>query len=316
MSTGIASISQRVESATRLTDAVRSATPPFPRSAKIELVARCDFDCFFCASSKHPRAAADMSQESFQRIALRLRRLGVAELGLFYLGESFLCDWLPDAVRYAKEVCGYPYVFLTTNGYTATPKRVRECMESGLDSLKFAFNWCGPDQFEAVTRRPQEHYLTVLANLRAARTARDEVEQANGHRCALYASSLVYDARQPGRMAGALAGIEPLVDEHYWLPLLGHRGLPGEGGCTAAVPVKALPCSPLFTEAHVTADGRLSACPLDASPRFQVGDLEHDTLTLTHAWRSPAFQALREAHLKGDVRGTVCSKCIAYGASE
>ena len=108
------SISQRVEVATRLTDKMRSARPPFPRSAKIELVPRCDLDCFFCASHKHPRTAADMSQESFQRIAVQLRRLGVEELGLFYIGESFLCDWLPDAVRYAKDVCRFPYVFLTT----------------------------------------------------------------------------------------------------------------------------------------------------------------------------------------------------------
>ena len=307
------SITQRIESVTLLAGAVETATPPFPRAAKVELVARCDFDCFFCASSRHPRVTADMSQESFQRVALRLRRLGVEEIGLFYIGEPFLCEWLPDAVRYARQVCGFSHVFVTTNGYAATRARVSVCMQSGLDSLKFAFNWCSADQFCAVTRRASEDYGVVLANLRSARKVRDEVEHETGHRCALSASSLAYGASQAARMAPVLAEIAPLVDEHYWLPLLGHAGFSGERTRAGAAPVKPLPCRALFTVAHVTADGQLSACPLDASPRFHMGDVER--APYTHAWRSPAFQALREAHLKRDVRNTVCSQCIAYGDS-
>ena len=30
------------------------------------------------------------------------------------------------------------------------------------------------------------------------------------------------------------------------------------------------------------------------------------------AWNAPAFVKLREAHLKKDVRGTVCENCVAY----
>lgn len=307
------SISQRAALAVPLNREQHSTTPPFPRSAKIELTSRCDFHCFFCAAHKHPRTDVDMTRKAFERIARRLRQLGVAELGLFHIGESFLCEWLPEAVRYAKEICGYPYVFLTTNGLAATPGRVRACMKAGLDSLKFAFNWCGAEQFQAVTGRSFERYHAVVANLVSARSVRDEVEQATGHRCALYASSLAYNDAQRRRMADVLDGIKALVDEHYWLPLLGHNGLPGAPDCEGPVPVKRLPCRQLFTQAHVTADGRLSACPLDASPRFHMADLACDTLTL--AWHSPAFQRLRDAHLKRDVSGTACSSCIAYGDS-
>lgn len=35
------------------------------------------------------------------------------EIGLFYLGESFLYRGLPEAIRYARHECGYPCVFLT-----------------------------------------------------------------------------------------------------------------------------------------------------------------------------------------------------------
>jgi radical SAM protein with 4Fe4S-binding SPASM domain len=71
-----------------------------------------------------------------------------------------------------------------------------------------------------------------------------------------------------------------------------------------------LPCWALFTEAHVTCEGKLSACSLDASPRFHMADLT--TTPFREAWHETRLQALRAAHLAGVVHGTVCEKCIAY----
>ena len=304
------SISKRAGAVRTLPAALQTPIPAFPRSAKVELTARCDLQCVFCAAHKHPGSGEDMSPYLYRQIASRLRHLGVTDLGLFYIGESFLCDWLPEAIAYAKKVCGYPRVFLTTNGLSATPERVRECMAAGLDSLKFAFNWADPDQFEDVTGRSRRRYHTILEHLAAARRIRDEIEKNTGHRCALTASSLVYDANQQTRMARVLAEIKPLVDEHYWLPLFGPGApldtiQPRTGGVG-----KPLPCSTLFTELHVTHDGYLSACSLDGSPRFHMGNLKNDSLG--RLWHSAAFQRLRRAHLNGNVRGTVCEKCISY----
>ena len=168
-------ITRRVEGVRTLHARHRTVAPPIPRSAKIELTARCDFGCYFCASHTRPRNKADMTWDLYLRLARELRDSGVEQLGLFYIGESFLCDWLPDAIRYAKEVCGYPYVFLTTNGLRATPDRVRECMLSGLDSLKFAFNWANPAEFQGVTGIPASKYASVVRNLQAARSIRDDL---------------------------------------------------------------------------------------------------------------------------------------------
>jgi hypothetical protein len=43
---------------------------------------------------------------------------------------------------------------------------------------------------------------------------------------------------------------------------------------------------------------------------FVVGDL--NTQSFMEAWNSEAFQTVRAAHLRKDVRGTVCEKCVAY----
>ena len=43
-----------------------------------------------------------MDEGFFRRIVREMREAGVEELGVFYLGESFLCPWLAEAIRYAK----------------------------------------------------------------------------------------------------------------------------------------------------------------------------------------------------------------------
>jgi MoaA/NifB/PqqE/SkfB family radical SAM enzyme len=316
-------ITPRIDAITRIPDSHRCVKPPVPPSVKIELTARCDFRCFFCASHARLRKKSDMTWEFYTRIVREMREAGVEELGVFYLGESFILSWLPDAIHFAKKECGYPYVFLTTNGRLATPERVRACIESGLDSLKFSFNFGDAEQFESVTGVKGSEFGTLIDNIRGARQVRDEVEAATGHRCGLYASSIRYDGSQAVRMQRAVEQIVPYVDEHYWLPLYGQAGF--TSGARGTTPVagnqgrvgalrKPLPCWSLFTEGHITYDGYLSACCFDHDGRFHMGDLSKESFM--EAWQSEAFQALRQANLNEDVSGTVCEKCIAYDAAE
>lgn len=312
-------ITEKVDRITNLTAAYRVAKPPVPPSVKIELTARCDFKCFFCASAMRLRQKSDMSQEFYTRIVKEMRDLGVEELGVFYLGESLLCPWLEDAIRYAKKDCAYPYVFLTTNGRLATPARIEACMRAGLDSLKFSYNCSGPEQFQEVTGLKAEEFHTVVRHIKEARRVRDAVEAETGHHCGLFVSSIKYDGEQLTRMQDAVEDILPFVDEHYWLPLYGQAGLTsGAKGTTPTAGNQGrigalrppLPCWALFTAGHITYDGHLSACCFDHDGRFNMGDL-HD-MSFMDAWHSQKFQELRQANLDEDVAGTVCENCIAY----
>lgn len=67
MNQRINSITARIDRITLLTDNYRSPTPPVPKSVKIELTARCDFQCFFCASAMRPRKKSDMSRDFYTR---------------------------------------------------------------------------------------------------------------------------------------------------------------------------------------------------------------------------------------------------------
>src|SRR5512132_1816499 len=185
---GMETITQRSDAVTGIPAAYRYEKLPAPRSVKIELTSNCNYRCGFCAHRLRMKQRDDMDPALYRRLVDEMLAAGVEELGLFFIGESFLCEWLPDAIRYAKDK-GMGYVFLTTNGSLATPEKVKECMEAGLDSLKFAMNYADSEQFVEIANVKPKYFRTAVENLIEARKVRDR----GGFKCKLYASSIQYD---------------------------------------------------------------------------------------------------------------------------
>ncbi len=312
-------ITQRIDAVTRIPEEYRGTALPAPRSVKIELTSDCNYRCGFCAHRLRMKKTDEMDFGLYKRLVDEMLAAGVEELGVFFIGESFICSWLPDAIRYAK-TRGMPYVFITTNGSLATPERVRACMEAGLDSLKFSMNYADAEQFREIANVKGKLFRESVDNLKAARKVRDE----GGFKCGLYASSIQYDGEQQVRMLALVDEIKPYLDEHYWLPLysmgslatqreeeLGYRPIAGNQGRIGALR-EPLPCWSAFTEGHITHDGKLSACCFDAGDKWTMADLTQ--VPFMEGWNSQAFQALRAAHLRKDVKGTICESCVAYNS--
>jgi MoaA/NifB/PqqE/SkfB family radical SAM enzyme len=312
-----AMITQRIDAITRIPPEYRSDRLPAPRSVKIELTSNCNYRCGFCAHRLRMKERDDMDPALYRRLVGEMLAAGVEELGMFFIGESFLCDWLPEAIAYAKS-SGMKYVFLTTNGSLATPSKVQACMQAGLDSLKFSMNYADVVQFAQIANVKSSYFNASIRNLIAARAVRDD----GGFKCGLYASSIQYDGEQQKRMMQLVEEIKPYVDEHYWLPLysmgslatrreeeLGYRPIAGNQGRLAALR-EPLPCWSAFTEGHITFDGKLSACCFDAGDKWTMADLTK--VSFMEGWNSEPFMKLRQAHLRRDVKGTICEDCVAY----
>jgi hypothetical protein len=124
-------------------------------------------------------------------------------------------------------------------------------------------------------------------------------------------------------MADAIAKIEPYVDELYALPLYSQADLVGAGekardwrptaGNRGRLDAMSdpIPCWSIFADGHITWGGRLSACFFDHDGRFDMDDLI--TTPFLEVWNSRRFQALRHAHLEGDVRSAACKTSSAQG---
>jgi len=304
------SITERLDAITAIPSEYRATVLPAPKSVKIELSADCNYACNFCVRSVRS-GAGQMDRKFYSWLIRELAQAGVEEVGLFYIGESFLCKWLPGAIREAKEA-GIQYVFITTNGSAATSERVNACMAAGLDSLKFSLNYADPAQLAAVANVKPGNFDRTLHNLRAARRIRDEHE----YRCRIYASSIAFDGEQGAKMRTLVQSILPLVDEHYWLPLFSMdganegkprvQGNPGRLGNMR----DPLPCFAVTT-GHVTHEGKLSACCFGVGVDDTLVMADLTKVDFKTGWNSTEFQHLRAAHLARDVTGTPCQDCIA-----
>lgn len=119
--------------------------PPMPQSLNIELNSTCNQSCVFCPfhgkyapnkpfltamKKKDAMALIDMAQEY---------GIGKKEIGFYLAGEAFLYKDLPEIISYAKKA-GFTYTFITTNGAFATPDRMKEVLDAGLDSIRISIN--------------------------------------------------------------------------------------------------------------------------------------------------------------------------------
>jgi MoaA/NifB/PqqE/SkfB family radical SAM enzyme len=315
-------ITDRIDNITNISEEYRKSFLPAPKSVKIELTGRCNYACSFCARSDMLRIQKDMDRDLFERLLLEMREAGVEEIGLFYLGESFLLKWLPEAIHFAKHVAKFPYVFLTTNGSLSTPKKMEACFRAGLDSLKFSLNYADVDQFVDIARVKPKLFEKMMTNIKAAKDVRDKVFEDTGHSCGLYASYIKYDDDQMRKMEELVYALTPFLDEIYPLPLYNQSGLVtdeekrrgwgitagnrGRLGCM----VDPIPCWALFTEGHITWNGELNGCCFGHTDALEMGDLK--TTPFMEAWNSDKFKELRQAHLDKNIKGTACEFCIAY----
>ncbi len=314
-------ITEKIDNITRIPAEYMNSVLPAPKSVKIEISPRCNYRCGFCAlRTREVQPKWDMDFDLFKRITKEMREAGVEEVGVFYLGESFMnARLLVDCVKYLKSELNMPYVFLTSNASMSFPEAVEECMAAGLDSLKWSCNASDEEQFKEIMGVSAKLFHQSFVNIEAAWNIREQ----KGYKTGLYASSIHYDNEQDDKMSELLKEkVIPFVDQHYWLPLysmgafatqreaeLGYKPTAGNQGRLEALR-DPLPCWSAFTEGHVTAEGKLSACCFDANSNWTMGDLTQ--VSFMDAWNSPQFVALRDAHLKKDVTGTVCEQCVAY----
>ena len=311
-------ISARIDAVTHIPAAYLKESCPAPKSVKIELTNRCNYACSMCGIRGREKAGKDdIDWGLFTRATREMRDAGVEEIGLFYIGESTLSPaLLVDALKHCKRL-GFPYVFLTTNGSLLNPMLAGELMENGLDSLKFSIN-ATHDQFKEAMGVKPKLLESALNNLKAAY----ELREKNGYRTKIYASSIQFHGDQQAAMEAMLSErVVPYVDEHYWLPLFSEmqsplaekneaRGWKANAGNQGRLDNlrSPLPCWAVFREGHLRVDGGLSACCFGADDKFDMGNLNDQSFM--EAWNSGAFQALRKAHLSGDVHNTPCESCI------
>jgi len=287
-----------------------SGTPPPPAFVRLDLsTPETNRD------GRHPGARATrMSWSFFSRIASEIEQASPDELVLANLRDAGQCTWIGEAVRFAKDCCAFPHVVLQTDVLSTSPAQVGTAIAAGLDCLVLSFNVACRSWRERTAARLADDPDCLRRPLEQALLAREAQRRAGGRRCLVYVSQLGARRRPGDVIDRAIAELAQLADHDYveWLPEAQDLvGVPWEEPA-GAMAARRCHCWTPFTEAHVTADGFLSACRHDYFGSAHVANLH--TTTFWEAWHSPCFQATRIGLINGELEGTLCGSCPIRGS--
>lgn len=285
---------------------VLSPNPPLPHNMLMELANICNHNCVFCGYKNMKRPKTKCDKKLMLDIIKQAYGGGTREIGFYMIGEPLICPDLADYISYAHSL-GYEYIYLTTNGALATIDKMKELISAGLNSIKFSVNAGtretyykvhGKDDFEIVKSNIINLHKYVTENFVDLKRF----------------ISFVKVEINKNDIEKLKAEFENFVDKIYIFQCINQAG--GmlqliEQGIVKSEDMEegsSLPCNMVFNRLHVTAEGYLSACCSDVDGYLSAIDLR--TTSLYEAWNSDILVGLRNKHLQGNLKGTLCHNCI------
>lgn len=283
--------------------------PPFPKIVKIDICNMCNYACVFCPQAKQTGKQGNINDELCIKIIKDAYRAGADEICLSSTGEPLLNINLEKYIMTAKET-GYKYIFFNTNGYLMDKERSESILASGVDSIKFSINAGSKETYKLV--HGVDGYERVIENLIQLSKIRTE-KQID---CKLYVS---YVAIKPSlREVSALKNrIAAYVDDIIVMNANKRGGSIREmderlyiGEDTYSY---QYPCSQLFHNIYVSAEGYVNICCQDFENLAVVADLNE--MDIAEAWNCREFVAFRQKYLQRNLANTLCINCI-YGKED
>lgn len=288
--------------------------PPVPSSLNIELNSTCNHRCVFCPyhGEKASRGIGNhvMDYEFAVKILDEAAELGIGrkEVGFYVCGEPFLYKKLPDIIRYAKNK-GFSYTFLTSNGALATPERLKEVVDAGLDSIRFSVNAPTRELYQQIHGR--DDYDKVCKHIQFLSKYREENKKkiSISLSCVLSKKTLGMESLIKKQFEKYVDDILffPVIISNEQKPFLSEYALEDE---TPRSLKTGFVCKPVFDSMYIDAIGRvLSCCEAYGREEGVVYDL-NKKLDLLAAWQSEGFQNYRKRFLNHKkLKGTICEYC-------
>ena len=280
--------------------------PPFPKTNFLmELSNVCNHECIFCAHQKMKRKVGKMNQELAFNILQQAYDLGTREVGFYATGEPFLVKELPEYIRKAKDI-GYEYVYLTSNGSVATPEKIREVINAGLDSIKFSINAPEREMYKFIHGR--DDFDKVVEHLKYLNQYRNDSKK----NYKIYVTGIL--TRFTENMKDKyFEQFEGLADQIVFKTVYNQGGYMPEVDellkcrCDAEVYRR---CNLPFDAISITYEGYLSIENADYENMLIVADL--NKVSLKDGWYGEKMKDMRRRFMENDLKGTLCDGCINH----
>jgi len=278
-----------------------------PKNALIELTNACNHACVFCFNPKMSRAISHIDFSTYKNFIEACVKAGVNEVGLYATGDPFMAKNLKDFIFFAKDK-GIKRVYITTNGALANFNKAKECIDAGLDSIKFSINAGTRESYKII--HGYDDFDKVINNL-------DDIfnyKKINKIELQLL-SSFVYTNLTFKEIDQFKIFFSKYFDEMVFFPAVSQGGRTTEVSKRVTDKVnyeegnfKYKPCEMLWNRIHLTADGYLTACCVDYENDLVYKKFDNNNLK--DQFNSEKITNLRKKHLDNDLEGTICKDCI------
>lgn len=283
-----------------------SLEPPFPyTNFLLELSNACNHKCLFCAHQKMKRKVGKMRPEMVESALRQAYELGTREVGMYATGEPFIVLELAQYVKLAKDI-GYTYVYLTSNGALATPERIREVVDAGVDSIKFSINAPERKMYEFIHGR--DDFDKVFEHLVYLNQYRKE----SGRNFKIYITGILTRFTENMR-EDYFKVFDGLADQIVFKDVYNQGGYMPEIDyllrCTYDTEVTRR-CNLPFDALCVTWEGYLSVENADFENMLIVADL--NKVSLKEGWYGEKMKEVRRMFMEDKLEGTVCHGCVHH----
>lgn len=239
-------------------------------TCKIEVCGVCNMKCKFCYEKELARSKTRQKKMNIEDLKLVLDILKekvptIKEVGLFYMGEPGLNNYLDRMYKLCKEY-GY-FTYLTTNGLY-----IHNILRSipYVDSLKVSWNYKDPSDFQNKTGLHKDEYYRIADNTKYL------YDICHKYNKDLTISTIVKDEQDKEEYLSSLK--ELYYDYHYFLPLQTQGGynVSGTDGVVGEYDKQSstIPCWSLFKGVYIDSDFNIRTCCYGHTEEFIIGNIK------------------------------------------
>jgi len=258
----------------------------FPSQVALEVTNHCNLACTICPHGRMTRAKGLMSLASFKAYVDKVA--SHAEFVYLYgIGESLIHPELPEMINYARRAGIYTY--LSTNVMLMDEQWSRRLLESGLQSITFAFDGYTKEQYERI--RVKGCFETVIENIKTFLRLKRQL----GSRMHTVIQ-IILTGPDDGSSGGfsnlfspqELAGVNQIRIKPFY------DSFPDRGGGDARGQARhSRRCFFPWNFMFVYQDGRVGLCCVDYDGEIILGDL--NSQGSREIWNSPQVLGIRRA---------------------
>lgn len=276
--------------------------PGHPLHVDIELSDICNLRCRMCIHAFGPaKGAGFMKKDLALKLISECADIGVYSVKFNWRGEAALNDFLPEAVKKAKEK-GILEVQINTNGLPAKEGILAECAQNGIDRIIFSVDGFSRQTYES--QRINADYSRLLKNIHSL----IEWKKRNHKKKPLIRVQMARTKINFHEVRGFIKYWEQFVDDVRVADVTDR----GQGRALIAggqVRVGRRRCPQPFQRLAVAKDGRVSPCCVDWHQDFVVGDSGRESLM--SIWNNKKMNYLRDIQRKNkqDKVG-ICRNCF------